>query len=159
MEAQKVRGRNVVSIHFLNLNYSDHLALLQSWFADQELKRRLDPPTERWLEFVSTDPNQHALIAYEDDLPVGFVQYENESDGTIAFAFAVRPDLRGQGYGKQVLRALLASPELAGVGEVWGGVERDNIASLRCLTAVGFVAEPYPEEPSTVKLVYRRQPV
>ena len=60
-----------MSIHFLNLNYSDHLALLQSWFADQELKRRLDPPTERWLEFVSTDPNQHALIAYEDDLPVG----------------------------------------------------------------------------------------
>jgi RimJ/RimL family protein N-acetyltransferase len=51
---------------------------------------------------------------------------------------------------------LLDSPQLAGVQTVWGGVEPDNEASLRCLEGFGFVAEPYPEEPSMVKMVYRR---
>jgi RimJ/RimL family protein N-acetyltransferase len=132
--------------------------MLQSWFQDAELKRRLAFPSESWFEFVTTDPVQRAQIAYESSTPVGFVHYEHESDGRVALAFGVRPDLRGRGYGKRILRAVLASPELASVERVWGGVEPDNVASIRCLTAVGFTSEPYPEEPSMVKMIYHRRP-
>ena len=84
------------------------------------------------------------------------MQIERESDVTATLAFCVRPDLRGRGYGKRILKAVPDSPHLADVETVWGGAEPDNEANRRCLRALGFSEDPYPEERSMVKMVYRR---
>jgi RimJ/RimL family protein N-acetyltransferase len=127
------------------LTETGDLATIQSWFQDAELRRRLAFPSREWLAFVSADPDEVAQVACEDGVPVGFVQVEREPDGTATLAFCVRPDLRGRGYGKRILRAALDSPHLADVGTIRGGVEPDNEASLRCLRAFGFGEEPYPD--------------
>ena len=133
------------------------LLMLQSWFQDAEHARRIDYPTQQWFDFVTTVSNRFARVAYEGNAPIGFVQYECKPDGTASLAYYVRPDLRGRGYGKQLLQAILAAPDSIHATAIWAGVDPDNLASLRCFEAVGFVnIGPYPGEPSLVKVVYFR---
>ena len=127
--------------------------MLQSWFADAELARWVDFPSRRWFDYTMGQPASYPCVAYEGEVPVGFVQYDTKPDGTASFLYYVRPDLRNRGYGRRILWAMLAAPELAGVDVVWCGVDPDNTASLHCLAAVGFTrVEPYPGDPSLLKV-------
>ena len=128
------------------------LPLLQSWFADAELDRWIDYPAPSWYEYVTKQPASYPCMAYEESEPVGFVHYGTKPDGTVSFSYYVRPDLRGHGYGRRLLLAMLDAPELTGVDDVWCGVHPDNVASLRCLAAAGFLhVELYPGDPSMLK--------
>jgi RimJ/RimL family protein N-acetyltransferase len=148
-----------MNINFLPLTGLADLTMLQSWWnQDEELRYRICFPTLHWFDYVTTEPTEHALIAYEGDEAIGSVQWALQEDGTVGFDLAVRPDIRGQGYGRRVLHAFLQLPELAAVPILWGGIEPDNEASLRCCRAVGFTIEPDPEDPSMMKAVYRRYP-
>lgn len=54
------------------------------------------------------------------------------------FVLVVDPARRGQGYGMAAIHAVVAHPDLSHVCLFFGGVEADNIASIRCLTKAGF---------------------
>ena len=136
---------------------SEHLPMFQSWFQDGELSQRVEGPSQRYLDYVATNPRQYACIAYEGDIAVGFIVFGLEDEGPASFMFFVRPDLRHQGYGKRILATALAAPEVADI-DVWeAGVEPDNAASRRCLEAIGFTEQGRdPEWPDYLRYVYDR---
>jgi RimJ/RimL family protein N-acetyltransferase len=57
---------------------------------------------------------------------------------TGSIAFAVDPELRGRGFGRALIGALVEHPDLRSVELLEAGVEPDNAASRRCLEAAGF---------------------
>jgi RimJ/RimL family protein N-acetyltransferase len=114
---------------------------LERWHEDPELRRRYggDGWPTKLLKIMRGDPNRHCFIAWEGSRKVGYVDFEiipKENLGHIGLI--VDPLLRGSGYGKQILRAVLNLPEISSVTEVRAGIEKDNIASIRCFLGVGF---------------------
>jgi len=119
------------------------LPTLETWFEDPELRRRLGGtlPLRRWFSYVDSQPGRFAWMAYEEGKSVGMVDLEAEPDGTGWVAHLVKPELRGRGYGRRILEAMLAQPEVSRLKVIKGGIEPDNVAALRCCQAVGFVLE------------------
>jgi RimJ/RimL family protein N-acetyltransferase len=68
------------------------------------------------------------------------------------FVLVVDPARRGQGYGTAAIEAMVAHPDLSHVRLFFGGVEADNIASIRCLTKAGF--RPRSTEPDFEGMLY-----
>lgn len=137
---------------------SEHLPIFQSWFQDEELNRRVEGLSQRYLDYVATTPRQYACVAYEYDVAVGFIVFGLEDAAPASFMFFVRPDLRHQGYGKRILARALAAPEVADI-DVWeAGIEPDNTASRRCVEAIGFTAQGRdPDWPDFLRYVYDRR--
>ncbi|MFN8420338.1 MAG: GNAT family N-acetyltransferase [Anaerolineae bacterium] len=130
------------------------LQLLRAWHTDPELQRRISYPTAAWFAYVNTTGN-FAWLIFANDIAVGYVQFGYEREASGSFAFAVNPSLRGQGYGKRILHALLQRPEVLGLNTLEGFVEPDNIASQRCLIAAGFrLVSETPDEEGMLKFVY-----
>ena len=136
---------------------SEHLPMFQSWFQDEELSQWVERPSQRYLDYVATTPRQYACVAYEGDVAVGFIVFGLEDEEPASFMFFVRPDLRHQGYGKRILATALVAPEVADI-DVWeAGVEPDNVASRRCLEAIGFTDQGRdPEWSDYLRYVYER---
>ena len=135
------------------------LPMLEQWFQDTELRERLGAtlPLRRWFDFVQSEPGYFSWLALDGDTVVGEVAVEIEPDGTASEAPMVNPALRGKGYGKEMLRAMLARSELAAVTEMRACIEPNNTASIRCHTSVGFVQQSSePDEEGLLTLVYRR---
>jgi RimJ/RimL family protein N-acetyltransferase len=134
------------------------LHLLQSWFKNDELQRRYDRPTDTWLEYVRNEPGVYAWIIYEDEVPVSHLQLDTEAEGTGYVGLVVKPELRNRGYCKRILRALLDRPEVLQLNRIVGTVEADNVASHRCVEAVGFVQQGNePDEDGFLVFVYSRE--
>lgn len=134
------------------------LQLLQSWFVDDELQRRYDRPTDRWLAYVRSQPGVYAWLINEAGVPVGYLQLDTDAAGTGYIGLVVRPDLRKHGYGKRILRALLDRPEVRPLHQIIGSAEADNVASQRCVTAVGFIQQDsQPDAAGFLTFVYHRQ--
>jgi RimJ/RimL family protein N-acetyltransferase len=142
---------------------ADALALVEPWFDDPEVVRRLGDRSwpARRLALIRTSPGttfrgrrvvaRGAWIAYDGTTPVGLVDAEvydraapdagasDHSPGpAAALALAVDPTRWGRGYGRAILRALVEQPELAAVRLFEATAEPDNPASIRCLEAAGF---------------------
>ncbi len=112
-----------------------------AWFADAELKRRVCAPTEPWFHYVSARPENFAWLVYEGQQAVGQIQLDTYPDHTGSMSLVVNPQLRSCGYGKRILRAFLCQEATLRLGEIEACIEADNIASLRCFRASGFVAQ------------------
>ena len=113
-------------------------------------------------------------LALADGSPVGYIDcgtfdrctvYAGEGPGgpiiteaidapTGSIAFATDPARRAHGLGRAMIAALLDRPELQAVNVFEAGVEPENIASRRCLEAVGF--QPLSEEPDFEGMLYYR---
>jgi len=135
------------------------LRTLQRWFHDREIRKRLGGmmPLRAWLHHVTTHADRLAWMALEKGSAVGLIDLETCADGTATFAFLVAPRLRFRGYGKRLVRALRARPEVTGLTSVEGRVEPDNTAALRCLRAVGFAPRSLePDEEGFLTLVSPR---
>jgi RimJ/RimL family protein N-acetyltransferase len=70
--------------------------------------------------------------------PVRAVITDSVEIATGAIAFVIAPQLRRQGLGRAVVRALMRRPELRFVELFEAGVDPENVASRRCLEAAGF---------------------
>lgn len=116
------------------------LTIFAAWFADAELDRRVCAPTEQWFDYVSTRPENFAWLVYEGPQAVGQIQLDTSPDGTGSMSLVVNPELRSRGYGKRILRAFLHHEAASCLGEIEACIEADNVASLRCFRASGFVA-------------------
>lgn len=116
-------------------------ATLEAWFEDAELRHRYSRPTPGWLNYVRSEPGVYAWMIHENDVAVGHLQLDVGTSGTAHLGVVVKPELRGRGYGKRILRALLDRPEVSHLDQIVGEVEVDNVASRRCLEAVGFVQQ------------------
>ncbi|WP_018466988.1 GNAT family N-acetyltransferase [Calidithermus timidus] len=133
--------------------------LIEAWFEDPELARRLSPPDAAWWLLQHGTPGVELWLAWQGQEAVGYLQGEpDEHDPTtFHFAFAVRPDLRGRGYGRRMLQAMLEHPNLARFRRFVASVEPDNQASLRCLESQGFTPRSLePDESGFLALGYAR---
>ena len=134
------------------------IATLEGWFEDAELRNRLGGvlPVREWCEFVAHEPDYFALLAWDADTPVGFAAFEVYEGRWASMFHLVDPQLRNRGYGKAILRALLARPELDPLGWIEASVEPDNVASIRCFRSAGFEQpSPEPDADGLLKLVHR----
>lgn len=84
---------------------------------------------------------------YEDEALIAElrVKYESEDEAfalrgkrAYLYAFRVRGEYQGRGYGKLLLKTVLARLEEAGYDEFTVGVEDDNLRALRIYRSFGF---------------------
>jgi RimJ/RimL family protein N-acetyltransferase len=132
------------------------LRLYLAWFQDAELKRRIQPPTQQWFNYVSHTPGIYAWIIYENDLPVGQLQLDTYTDHTGSVGLVVNPAVWNQGYGQRILEAFFQRVEVACLAQVEAAIEADNLASLRCFQKAGFIQDrPEPDEEGFLHFSYR----
>lgn len=133
---------------------------LLNWFADERTFRmwcadRFDYPLtaeqlETYRRQYENDPNGWSFTALEESgAPVGHLMmrladYEN---GSVHIGFvAVAPEMRGRGYGKEMVRqALRYAFEILGVRRATLGVFDCNPAAHACYLACGFRDEEVSE--------------
>jgi L-amino acid N-acyltransferase YncA len=101
-----------------------------------------EPPT--WEHFAETRLADHRQVALDEhQRVVGWVAASAVSErcvyaGVVEHSVYVDPRVQGQGVGRLLLQALIASTEAAGVWTIQSGVFPENTASLALHRAVGF---------------------
>lgn len=117
-------------------------ALVAGWFTeDEEGQRRLDADFYgsglKWWPLVEEDAARYGWVGVMDGEPVGFIDVEIDGERA-GIAIYVRGEFRRRGIGEELLRLAAAEGRSLGVAELVGGVESDNVASIRCLIGAGF---------------------
>ena len=131
----------------------DDLRILEEWFDDPLMSAELDgSDLPRWFAGVQDSLLYWVWMAIRGNELVGYVTMEIDDDGVGYEALAVRPDLRGQGIGTEILLSLLATPQALQAKSVAGGVDPENNASVRCHEKAGFLCEN--DEPDHEGFVY-----
>lgn len=75
----------------------------------------------------------------------------------MSVSYVVAPAMRQRGFGRALINALMARPDLADVHTFWAGIEEANMASRACAESVGFArVGPDPLYPKAIH--YRREP-
>jgi phosphinothricin acetyltransferase len=98
------------------------------------------PPN--WESFDSGKLAEHRLV-FDDGRVLGWaaaspISTRDVYRGVVEHSVYVSEDARGRGIGRQLLQALIASTEAAGVWTIQSGVFPENEASLRLHEAFGF---------------------
>lgn len=99
------------------------------------------PPT--WDEFNPSKLNEHRYVAIADQKVLGWVAASAVSDrcvyaGVVEHSVYVDPNSQGQGVGRALLDAFIASTERAGIWTIQSGVFPENAASLALHFSAGF---------------------
>ena len=118
-------------------------AVIGEWFNDKETAKRLEAyvPLRKWLKYMKAVRNRHMFMACDGDRYVGMVDLELEDNHKTGYiAIVVGPEMRGNGYGAQMVRALLDHRAVKGLDVLLAGVEYDNAACLASLRDAGFKA-------------------
>ena len=98
-----------------------------------------------WERFDAAHLDAHRLVAEEamSGRVVGWAAVTRISDrcvyaGVVEHSVYVDPDRHGQGVGRALMEALIASTEEAGVWTIQSGIFPENVASLTLHARVGF---------------------
>jgi phosphinothricin acetyltransferase len=98
-----------------------------------------------WETFDASRLAGHRYIAMDPDggEVLGWIATSAVSSrcvyaGVVEHSVYVRPGSRGQGVGRALLRALIASTEAAGIWTIESGIFPENTASLRLHRSEGF---------------------
>ncbi len=133
------------------------LQIFQSWFESGELSA-ISYPTQEWFRYVRSSPGVCAYMVYEDGTPVGEFQMDVAMKQGVSvgyIALVVNPGLWNRGYGRRLLRAFLARPELSALNRVVAKVAPGNTASQHCLAVAGFVQQDIePDEEGMLTFAY-----
>ena len=101
------------------------------------------PDHRRWFEGSLSSSTRQLWLAQRDDLgPCGLLRLDalEDAPGAAVVSINVAPHARGQGVGKQSLRALSRAAHQAGFSQLIAWIRPDNGASVRAFQAVGYVA-------------------
>ncbi|MBP1872278.1 RimJ/RimL family protein N-acetyltransferase [Ensifer adhaerens] len=133
-----MRDFSTSEITFRLLTGAD-LETYRSWFADAELAGFIDYPTDDWFAHVTGSDNAQCwAVVAPDGVMLAEIQVDRDEVGVGHIELAVRPDLRGNGYGKRILFAFLRGP--GGIfAELHAHIEISNVASLACFQRCDFV--------------------
>jgi L-amino acid N-acyltransferase YncA len=97
-----------------------------------------------WAEFDAVKLRPHRFVALDPDGQVlGWIAASAVSDrwvyaGVVELSVYVAPEARGNGVGRALLDALIASTEAAGIWTIQGGIFPQNEASIALHRAAGF---------------------
>ena len=167
MACGKVADRMPLAYHSLTAAL---MPALEPWFDDSETQRYLGgrPWLHRALALVRSQPGTPSgattvagryvwVAAPAPERYVGLVDLETYADNSASFAFVVAPQLRGQGWGRQLLAELLARPELAQITLLYSDVDAVNTASRRCLERAGFTVGATADADGLLPVTLERQ--
>ncbi|WP_068412247.1 GNAT family N-acetyltransferase [Labrenzia sp. OB1] len=132
----------------------DDLPELRTWFEDAELSRRLSFPTDEWFAYVDAGAAALCWMALDAGKMFAVMQVDREDSERGYLDLAVRPDLRGQGFGTAVMRAFLSGPGRA-YAILEGRIEPDNVASLAVSRRCGFEILPELDADGLFPAIYR----
>jgi L-amino acid N-acyltransferase YncA len=96
-----------------------------------------------WDEFTAARLPAHRYVALADGDVAGWVAASAVSGrcvyaGVVEHSVYVHPAARGQGTGRRLLAALIASTEAAGIWTIQSGIFPENTASTALHEAAGF---------------------
>jgi len=96
-----------------------------------------------WESWDAGHLPEHRFVAVRDGGVVGWVAASAVSDrcvyaGVVEHSVYVSENARGQGVGRLLLKALIASTEAAGIWTIQSGIFPENVSSLRLHERVGF---------------------
>jgi L-amino acid N-acyltransferase YncA len=96
-----------------------------------------------WESWDAGHLPEYRLVALRDSEVVGWVAAGAVSDrcvyaGVVEHSVYVAEAVRGEGIGRVLLEALIASTEAAGIWTIQSGIFPENVASLRLHERVGF---------------------
>jgi L-amino acid N-acyltransferase YncA len=117
------------------------LAIYQAGIDDGNATFEMAAPS--WPEFTAARLAEHRFVALRGDMVVGWVAVSTYSSrcvyaGVVEHSVYVHPAARGQGVGRRLLDALIASTEAAGIWTIQSGIFPENTASIALHTAAGF---------------------
>lgn len=97
----------------------------------------------RWETFSAARLAEHRFVALREAEVLGWVAASAVSSrpayaGVVEHSVYVHPGARGQGVGRRLLDALIASTEAAGIWTIESAIFPENTASLALHAAVGF---------------------
>jgi L-amino acid N-acyltransferase YncA len=132
-------------------------ATYAQWFLDQDTIHWVQPPTKQWFTYVSNTDGVYAWGAYKADELVGVVQIDRTEDDAGAICIVVNGRYRRQGLGRLILASILDQPEIRDLRKISAEIDPENLASLRCFSAAGFIqACAEPNEEGMLAFVYNR---
>ncbi len=117
-----------------------HFPLLEPWFNDEELKKRLGGfyPVVPQLEFILQAEHHHAWVIKENEQMIAFLELEVENGGIANILFVMNPAYRGQGRCLDVLQKAKSLSIFQDLKEVHAYIEEDAMASKRCFEKAGY---------------------
>ncbi|MEM1237482.1 MAG: GNAT family N-acetyltransferase [Pseudomonadota bacterium] len=130
------------------------LAGFQRWFEDPEIARRLDFPSQEWLDYVKT-PDAGCLVVCEEGTAVAVVQMDHDPSGCEHLSLVVNPKHRHAGIGARVMTAFFAGPGKK-MRELCACIDPDNKASLALAKRLGFSIENTCDRDGMVTVIRQR---
>ncbi len=126
-------------------------AVIEPWFDDLDTKKYLG--NKDWLHrlFKLLDEmpgkefkgkiisGRYALLVFLGQTPVALIDIETYSDATAALALVVAPDYRSKGIAKRIHGDIWELSEMKDINKIIGGLDPDNIASLKSLKETGAI--------------------
>jgi L-amino acid N-acyltransferase YncA len=124
----------------LRLLQARELDCVAGWFDDESTRMWVGGRewAARALSLAARLEGRFVLLALLDGEPVGVLEVERRAERRATFTVVVASARRGRGVGAAMLRALFDCPQLAGVRELFSGVEQGNLASERMHAKAGF---------------------
>jgi len=113
--------------------------LIKAWLEHDRLGMKFlsSYATDDFVDLIDFK-KRYLWIVYIENIPVGFFDFEIESNEKACFTFYVCQEVRGRGVGYELLQESLKLMEVRGTAILEGGVEKDNISSIRTLEKAGF---------------------
>ena len=94
---------------------------------------------EQALVRLMKDPTRTTYLAAQDGRPVGVIQSAVSDGRAFIIHFAVRPEMQGQGIGRQMLMAIVRGLQNSGSQWITIEVETENRNALSLYQRCGFV--------------------
>jgi L-amino acid N-acyltransferase YncA len=117
------------------------LAIYQAGIDEGDATFETQAPS--WEEFKAAKLRGHSFVAVDAGEVLGWVAASAVSSrcayaGVVQHSVYVHPGARGRGVGRQLLDALIASTEAAGIWTIESGIFPENTASFALHQAAGF---------------------
>ncbi|WP_273123138.1 GNAT family N-acetyltransferase [Bacillus weihaiensis] len=116
--------------------------------AFEEYKNETPPSSalEETIQSVSDalEKGEKALIAFDEDEPVGMVRFQVKKEDLYFYRLSVLPKKQGDGIGKKIVRALEEYASRAGVSTIRCKVRLTVPKNLNLYSSIGYIT--YDEE-------------
>ncbi|MEU4191377.1 GNAT family N-acetyltransferase [Kribbella sp. NPDC026611] len=125
-------------------------AQVASWAVDAKevalLSGRVEYPFPEELRtsWRNVDSDIHSYLLFDGEQPVGYgeIWLDDEEDEVELARIILDPEVRGRGFGRELVQALLGPALDAGYSEVFLRVRPENAAAIRTYLGSGFVDVP-----------------
>lgn len=156
-----------MNLVFVRLTH-DLARAIEPWFDDADTVRSLGG--RQWvhhaLHLMSVMPgfemdgtrvlDRSCYVVEEHGRRVALLDIEVYDDLTASLALVVAPDSRGRGVGRRVVTAMWELPEMIQVKSVFGSIDADNPASLRCFAGAGATITTEPDRDGMLRAEMER---